>query len=162
MQEAALLLVASSQNILWGVYQDTCLIKQGKEEQKTLDALICIWQNLSAKYKISEIYYARGPGSLSALKLLHIFVHTLRILRPIRLFATDHFAFNQNFPIHAFGNQYFYKEQSEVVLRSAKEHVAKDFCLPERICVRDFSQECTPLYIVPPIQQNPALQVLKA
>lgn len=126
------------------------------EEAKTLDALVRLWMSLQNRFLIESICYARGPGSLSALKLLHVFVHTLAIVRGVGVFAVDSFYFNNARPIHAFGNQFFIKEADgiKIVARrdSANDGAECDgVTLPQELNLADFSQDSEPLYVLPPV-----------
>ncbi len=145
------MLVADKTGLLYGVYKNTEMLYCLKKELKTLDALSVMWDGVKRKHHIEQICYARGPGSLSAIKLVHIFVQTLHIVSGMKIFATDSFYFNQSAPIHAFGNQFFFKEQGEIVLRTSQEEVRGVLALPQSLRLEDFSQPTTPLYIVPPL-----------
>lgn len=150
--QASLVLITDTSGVLCGIYQDSCLIESKKYSLKTLDALISMWMEIGQDYKIDAIFYARGPGSLSALKLLHIFVHTLHIVSGIKIFAVDGFYFNQGKPIKAFGKQYFIKTpQGEMILNQLPQADEANFSLPSVIKKEDFNQIVQPLYIVPPV-----------
>lgn len=139
--------------MLWGIYQDNRLMQQHCEEAKTLDALASLWASLQGRFSVENICYARGPGSLSALKLLHIFVHTLAVVRGVGVFATDSFYFNHARPIHAFGNQFFIKESSSIKLE-ARPHLSigdSEVALPQELILAHFNQELEPLYVCPPV-----------
>ena len=139
--------------MLWGIYQDNRLMQQHCEEAKTLDALASLWASLQGRFSIENICYARGPGSLSALKLLYIFVHTLAVVRGVEVFAVDSFYFNHARPIHAFGNQFFIKESSGIKLE-ALPHLSigdSEVALPQELNLAHFNQELEPLYVCPPV-----------
>ncbi len=91
--EYSLVIVPSAKGVRYGVYEDLQLLREDFLEGKTLDALTWLWFSLKQEFEVKNIFYARGPGSLSALKLLHIFVHTLALSRGVRLFAVDSFIF---------------------------------------------------------------------
>lgn len=147
----SLVLITDKSGLLYGIYKDNRLIKSAKEEAKTLDGLTTLWYHLKQQYSIKKIYYARGPGSLSAIKLLHIFVHTLHITSDIAIFATDSFYFNHASPIHAFGNQFFIKNQEGIQLQSLQTPPNNANFLPDCLNTQDFNQETIPLYIVPAV-----------
>ena len=155
MRETQLVLVPLRDGVLYGIYQDFYLVYANKVSQKTLDALIEIWNSVQQSYRIKSIFYARGPGSLSAIKLLHIFVHTLKIVSDLDVFACDSFYFNQSGAIFAFGNQYFIQSDDGVILESSekieKSLLKNDFCLPDKLIPQDFDKETQPLYVVPPV-----------
>lgn len=151
MLKVAVVIIAGRSEIQCGIYSQNNIIEQFESKAKTLDALVEIWGSINKRYEVDSIYYSRGPGSLSALKLLHIFVHTLETVKKIKLFAVDHFYFNQEKPIRAFGNQFFKKIGEEIILESGDDICEGDFILPQVLRQEDFNQECVPLYIVPPI-----------
>lgn len=144
-----LLLIPLRSGIRYGIYHNNSLYKQGLMEGKSLDSLIGLWMEIKDKYVIGRIFYARGPGSLSALKLLHIFVHTLAITSQIELFATDSFYFSQH-PILAFGNQYFIKQHQEIVLKTFDAKIQDEIPdLPKSLNDKDFTSPLEPLYVLP-------------
>ncbi|WP_104697126.1 MULTISPECIES: hypothetical protein [unclassified Helicobacter] len=151
--KVSLVLVTHTGGVLCGVYQNNQLIKSQINTLKTLDALVDIWVSVKQCYEVEEICYARGPGSLSALKLLHIFIQTLHVISGIKIFAVDSFYFNQGKSIKAFGNQYFVKNtQGEIILhQDLLQESENKFTLPSVINKEDFSQPTQPLYIVPPV-----------
>ncbi|RDU64988.1 hypothetical protein CQA53_07030 [Helicobacter didelphidarum] len=75
-------------------------------------SFIQILHLLSYFHEISGIYYARGVGSLSAIKLTHIFLQTLYIVKKIPLYAINSFYFSNYNEIKAFGNLSFFYENS--------------------------------------------------
>lgn len=147
-----LLLIPKGNSMMWGVYEDFVLEAKGSEDGKALDSLVQILVRLQAVYKISSIFYARGPGSFVSLKLLHIFVHTLCCTRQIPVFATDSFYFDSS-PIPAFSRQYFIKkEEGDVVLSEIKGEIKLySPILPEVLICEDFCQETVPLYVLSPV-----------
>ncbi|WP_305862377.1 hypothetical protein [Helicobacter cholecystus] len=145
-----LVLLSTSSPLICGIYEDLELKERKDYECKTLDALIDLLVFLGER-KIKHIFYARGPGSFTAIKLTHIFVQTLSITKEIELYSTDTFYFNSNSPIRAFGNQYFVKEDEEIMLRSLEKVENQEFVLPQKICKEDFSRINKPLYILPPV-----------
>lgn len=145
-----LVLFSVSSPILCGVYENLSLVDQKTYLCKTLDALTDLL-SLFDEQKIGRIFYAKGPGSFTAIKLTHIFLQTLCITKEIELYSIDAFYFNNNAPIKAFGNQYFIKEEGEIVLRNFTQAQPQDFFLPSTIEVEDFSSENHPLYILPPV-----------
>lgn len=144
----ALLLIPLRDGTLYAIYKDYKLCREDFLSGKSLDALMGIWQTIKRDYEVSQIFYARGPGSLSALKLLHIFVHTLAAVRDIQLFATRHFYFSDGV-ILAFGNQYFIQDGQEIVLKTYDEKIDFIPVLPERLIPQDFHEPLEPLYVLP-------------
>lgn len=147
------MLVATKTGVLYGFYENLILVDSKKETLKTLDALTKLWLEAKAKVSVERIFYARGPGSLSAIKLLHIFIQTLVVVSEIRAFAVDSFYFNKKGIIHAFGNQYFQKdEKGQIALIVTTVQVGDDdFTLPQKLIPQDFNQPLEPLYVVPPV-----------
>lgn len=145
-----LLLLSTSAPLICGVYEDLELKESRKYECKTLDALTELFSSLSEQ-KIRRIFYAKGPGSFTAIKLTHIFLQTLSIAKDVELYSTDAFYFNSNAPIKAFGNQYFFKEDGEIVLKTLQQPVVCEFVLPQKIYQEDFSNNNEPLYVLPPV-----------
>lgn len=145
-----LVLISTSAPILCGIYEDLECKEVLSYECKTLDALTQLCEDLKDKY-ISRVFYAKGPGSFTAIKLTHIFLQTLQITQNIELYSTDAFYFNHNSPIRAFGNQYFIKENELITLKSFENLQPQGFALPQRIIQEDFGDNNEPLYILPPV-----------
>lgn len=145
-----LVLISTSSPILCGIYEEGECIQSFRYEDKTLDALTKLYQELRGR-RIERIFYAKGPGSFTAIKLTHIFLQTLQITQGIALFSLDAFYFNDNSPIKAFGNQYFIKEGEKIILKSFEGAECKDFALPKRLKSEDFGTCNEPLYILPPL-----------
>ncbi len=146
-----LLLIPLRNGIGYGIYKECNLYKQGLIEGKSLDTLIGLWIKIKEKYAINRIFYARGPGSLSALKLLHIFVHTLSITSGIKLFATDNFYFSEH-PILAFGNQYFIKYDGEIILKAFDVKIKDKIPnFPQKLNDKAFVDPLEPLYVLPAV-----------
>lgn len=113
MYEIALVCINSP--LYYGVYKDRNLIYETKKEGKTLDALHAMQCELKAKHITPKaVYYARGPGNLSALKLAHTFLHTLEVVEGIELRACDSFDLLGEVAIFAFGKRYFIKRDNEI------------------------------------------------
>lgn len=145
-----LVLFSTSAPLLCGIYEDLKLIEQKSYSCKTLDALTDLLSSLRGR-EIKRVFYAKGPGSFTAIKLTHIFLQTLQITKGIKLYSSDAFYFNANAPIKAFGNQYFIKEKGEITLHSFEQVQSCEFILPQKLNLEDFSQENEPLYILPPV-----------
>lgn len=145
-----LVLVSISSPVLYGIYEDGECIEKSSLECKTLDALTKLCEDIKSK-NIQRVFYAKGPGSFTAIKLTHIFLQTLKITQGMSLYSTDAFYFNNSSPIRAFGNQYFIKERGEIVLKKFEEVQSAEFALPQRIIEEDFGTCNEPLYILPPV-----------
>lgn len=148
-QNEALLLASFNKLTYLGRYEaqtgdDTLELKDSFiSDKKTMDALTQGYMVLDSK-KLTHVFYARGPGSLTALKLIFIFAHTLAISRGLEVRAADSFSLNDGAPIHAFKDSYFVKSGDEVVLSKGLEST---FTLPERVCKNLFTAPLnSPLY----------------
>lgn len=110
-----IVLVCINSPLYYGVYKDRKLIYEAKKKGKTLDALHAIQCELKAKHITPKaVYYARGPGNLSALKLAHTFLHTLEVVEGVELKACDSFDLLGEVAIFAFGKRYFIKRDNEI------------------------------------------------
>lgn len=124
---------------------------------------------LSYFMPIDSIYYSRGVGSLSSIKLTHVFLHTIALSRDIKIYATNSFYFSQTNEIKAFANMSFYldisKFNSKVIITdtNAKDYIyiaqssiktsynyhEYNLSLPYLLIHDDFLESCTPLYVTP-------------
>ena len=89
MKHIDIALVSVHSPLLCGIYEDNILVESMQSDELLLVGLPHIFESLlptqkqDSHYKdtrIRAIYYASGPGSFSALKLTHIFLHTLQKL----------------------------------------------------------------------------------
>lgn len=110
---------------------------------------------------IESIYYARGVGSLSSIKLTHVFLHTISLSLNIPIYATNSFYFTDNKEIKAFANMsFFLKQDSKIIKDSTNNNIelsksinpTKHFVLPNVLVEEDFCESCIPLYVTPAIQ----------
>ncbi len=134
--------------------KDTKEIKQ--VDFSVVEALQCL-TNFS---DIESIYYARGVGSLSAIKLTHIFLHTISLSLNIPIYATNSFYFTDNNEIKAFANMSFFLNQDSKTIKDDEKNCIQlsksispstHFTLPNILIENDFCESCTPLYITPVI-----------
>ncbi len=101
---------------------------------------------------IKGVYYAKGPGSFTSLKLTHVFLHTLALVHDFELYSTTGFDFNDNTPILAYANKYFVSKETGSLSDFKDLKIApKDFMLPPFLEKDKFTQLNTPFYILPPI-----------
>ncbi len=136
--------------LYYGIYDCNKLESTHCIEDKTSSALSQMYLHLkSQNLDIKNIYYACGPGNLSALKLTHIFLHTLALTQNINLFATDSFSLTDNAPIYAFGNKYFVKNNDKIEFVSLPKQSPKPFNFPKILDKSLFCLEKKPLYIIP-------------
>ncbi|WP_033760534.1 hypothetical protein [Helicobacter pylori] len=158
--ELDLALISLGDGVLLGVYQNSSLKASYTSKAKTSEALVEVFSQLFKDFKnlypaspvIKGVYYAKGPGSFTSLKLTHIFLHTLASIYDFELYSTTGFDFNDNTPILAYANQYFVSKEMES-LRDFKDLkvLPKDFMLPSYLEKDKFTQSNTPFYILPPI-----------
>ncbi|WP_033602154.1 hypothetical protein [Helicobacter pylori] len=158
--ELDLALISLGERVLLGVYQNNSLKASYTSKAKTSEALVEVFLQLFKDFKnlypaspvIKGVYYAKGPGSFTSLKLTHIFLHTLASIYDFELYSTTGFDFNDNTPILAYANQYFVSKEMES-LRDFKDLkvLPKDFMLPSYLEKDKFTQSNTPFYILPPI-----------
>ncbi|WP_104748484.1 hypothetical protein [Helicobacter cetorum] len=157
-----LALVSLGEVVLLGVYQQNCLHTSYTSALKTSEGLLEVFSQLFKDFKdtkkysslptIEGVYYAKGPGSFTSLKLTHIFLHTLALIQGFELHSTTGFDFNDNAPILAYANKYFIsKEMKNLVDFKDLEVLPKDFTLPFQLEKEKFAQFNTPFYILPPI-----------
>jgi len=138
--------VVVSKPLLIGVYKNKQLIKTIKKEGLTSDVLPEIFDELLKKYNINSIIYTKGPGSFMSIKLSYVFFKTLEIAKNIKLLAVDAFYFNENQPIKANFNSYFVKKEGII---SLEKHLKEgEFSLPQKLNVKDFSEDTAPLYVI--------------
>lgn len=111
--ELALLCINSP--MYYALYKDRELCFEAKKEGKILDCLHSMQCELQEKrIDISAVYYARGPGNLSALKLAHTFLHTLAVVEGVKLHSCDSFALLGDVAIFAYGKRYFIKQDEGI------------------------------------------------
>ena len=101
--------------------------------------------------RICNIFYANGPGNFSAIKLTHIFLQTLSIVKNIPLFCADAFHFSNSEFINAYGKVHFYKKGSEIRTKTLSAKQQNHFFLPRVLDMSIFSDKCAPLYILPAV-----------
>ncbi len=115
------MLISLGEGVLLGVYQNNSLKASYTSKAKTSEALVEVFLQLFKDFKnlypaspvIKGVYYAKGPGSFTSLKLTHIFLHTLASIYDFELYSTTGFDFNDNTPILAYANQYFVSKEME-------------------------------------------------
>lgn len=135
--------------------------QQSQKKHDSLIELSCSLYDalllLSYFNNIGGIYYSRGVGSLSAIKLTHIFLQTFTLSTQIPIYATNSFYFSQNNEIKAFGNLSFFLLDSRspldlhdciILQKSANPSL---LTLPNTLLTEDFNDPCIPLYVTPPL-----------
>ncbi|OPG63240.1 hypothetical protein BGL87_04260 [Helicobacter pylori] len=156
--ELDLALISLGEGVLLGVYQNNFLCASYTSKSKTSEALVEVFSQLFKDFKnptlpaIKGVYYAKGPGSFTSLKLTHVFLHTLALIHDFELYSTTGFDFNDNTPILAYANKYFVSKERESLTDFKDLKIApKDFKLPSFLEKDKFTQLNTPFYILSPI-----------
>lgn len=172
MHACNLLVVCISSPLYYALYDDDRLLESFSIDEKPSTALPLMYQHL-LESTFSGIYYASGPGNLSALKLTHTFLHSWAIAGSIPLYATDSFSLCLDSHIPAFGKKYFTLQNCDQIpyekapntyasnLASAKAHITHTLCesppprlafhAPSILPKERFCLPCEPLYILPPV-----------
>ncbi len=152
------MLISLGEGVLLGVYQNNFLCTSYTSKSKTSEALVEVFLQLFKDFKnptlpvIKGVYYAKGPGSFTSLKLTHVFLHTLASIHDFELYSTTGFDFNDNTPILAYANKYFVSKERESLTDFKDLKIApKDFMLPPFLEKDKFTQLNKPFYILPPI-----------
>lgn len=152
------MLISLGDGVLLGVYQNNFLCASYTSKSKTSEALVEVFSQLFKDFKnpnlpaIKGVYYAKGPGSFTSLKLTHVFLHTLALIHDFELYSTIGFDFNDNTPILAYANKYFVSKERESLSDFKDLKIApKDFKLPSFLEKDKFTQLNTPFYILPHI-----------
>ncbi|MGL2879392.1 tRNA threonylcarbamoyladenosine biosynthesis protein TsaB [Helicobacter pylori] len=155
--ELDLVLISLGDGVSLGVYQNNFLCTSYTSKSKTSEALVEVFSQLFKDFKnptlpaIKGVYYAKGPGSFTSLKLTHVFLHTLALIHDFELYSTTGFDFNDNTPILAYANKYFVSKERESLSDFKDLKIApKDFKLPFFLEKDKFTQLNTPFYILPP------------
>jgi hypothetical protein len=151
MPKVDIIVIELSTPILVGVYQEGSLIQELRSEQLSSEALPELFKKILSLYEIKSIVYTRGPGSFMAIKIAYIFLKTLCIVRNIELYATNAFTFNDNQPIKAFGKLYFEQSNGTITTKKYDEAPSMSFNLPKKINLSEYSEEITPLYVLPSV-----------
>ncbi|TSA86345.1 hypothetical protein FNE76_02220 [Helicobacter mehlei] len=99
---------------------------------------------------LQAIYYAKGPGSLMAMKLTHVFLHTLSLARSLELYSALGFAFNNNAPIKAFGKMGYVLKGDQMHLVPCDSELPP-LDLPAHLDRSVFTQDNQPIYLLPPV-----------
>jgi len=151
MPKVDIVVIELSSPILIGVYEENILIKTLSSVEYSSEALPKLFKEILSSYEIENIVYTRGPGSFMAIKVAYIFLQTLCIVHNIKLYATNAFTFNQNQPIKAFAKLYFMNDNGTITTKKFDEPIDAPFELPKNIKLSDYSEETTPLYVLPAV-----------
>ncbi len=137
--------------MLVGIYREGEIIEKIESKEKTSESLPLIFEDISKRYTLSSLYYAKGPGSFMAIKISYIFLKTVSIVKDIPLFGADAFYFNNNLPIKATGKLYFVKENGIIRTKKLESKKTGEFYLPLFLNRGVFSLDCEPLYMLPAV-----------
>ena len=146
-----LLVIGIASPLLVGVYEKGLLIESFESEEKTSKALPKILYEVSKNYNLTELYYAKGPGSFMAIKVTYVMLKTFSIVLQIPLLACDAFFFNGNKPIKAVGKSCFIKKDGKIVIEKSCSFSDMAFKLPESLDRAFFGINNEPLYILPAV-----------
>lgn len=150
MLDVELLFVTVATPMLIGVYHKQNLIESIKLNGQSSEALPSTYKYLQEKYNIIGLFFVNGPGSYMAIKLTHIFLTTVNIVKNIELYAALGFEFNNNAPIKAMGKKYFIKdEENNIILKSYDTPIEQNFFLPDILKKDIFSKDIEPIYMLP-------------
>ena len=151
MKKVDVVVIELSSPILIGVYEEGVLIQTLTSDEYSSEALPKLFKEILSSCQIENIVYTRGPGSFMAIKVAYIFLQTLCIVQDIKLYATNAFTFNQNQPIKAFAKLYFMHDNGIITTKKFDEPIDAPFELPKNIKLSDYSEETTPLYVLPAV-----------
>ena len=148
LKKVDIVLIALSNPLLIGIYEDGVLVKKISSYEKSSECLPVIFEELLQTYTIEKLIYANGPGSFMAIKIAYVFLKSLSILKDIPLFATDAFYFNNNEPIKAIGKLCFVKIASQIQTQKLEIVPEPSFRLPDRLEYNEFTTATAPLYMI--------------
>lgn len=132
MKPYNLLLLSIHQPLYYALYLDNDLVYAQTIDEKPSSALPRMYNTLKErKETINNIYYANGPGNLSALKLTHTFLHTWAIAENVKLYAAESFALLPDSFIYAFGKKYFTKSSSTTTQETLRQEIYALLCAQE-------------------------------
>ncbi|MDR1285443.1 MAG: hypothetical protein LBJ88_04500 [Campylobacteraceae bacterium] len=143
-----MLVIALSSPLIVGVYENDKLIDSFKSDEMVSDSLPKIFKKILHFFTCKELFYAKGPGSFMAIKVTYVYLKSLQIALHVPLFACEGFVFNENSPIKALGNQWFFKEKTGIALKENSIGKTKPFKLPNILDRKKFSEKNEPLYIL--------------
>ena len=141
-----IVVVALSNPILVGIYEEKKLIDSVETDEKSSEVLPLIFKDLLSKYEIKNLFYANGPGSFMAIKVSYVFLKSFSILKDIPLYARDAFYFNGNQPIKAIAKLYFVKLTTKIETQKLENAPICSFKLHDVLEYDEFTKESTPIY----------------
>ncbi len=145
------MIICLSSPLLVGLYDKDQLIKKYSSQIKTSEILPLYFREILREFDIKNLFFTQGPGSFMSIKVTYLFLKTISIVKNIPFFATDGFAFNENNPIKATGNFYFFKKDGKITTQKMDIKKFK-FNLPEQLDKTIFSDNNQPLYILPAVE----------
>ncbi|CAM2754937.1 putative glycoprotease family protein [Helicobacter felis] len=152
----ALVVLSLESPVQMGVYVEGKLTQAFESSEKASVALAALSAQAIAwctsyKLNLEAIFYATGPGSFSAMKLTHVFLHTLSVAQNIPLFGALGFVFNAYQPIKAFGKNYYCYKHGQITLCVLEEATTTPMQLPDFLDPKLFAKNPKPLYLLPPV-----------
>lgn len=134
MKSYNLLLVSIHQPLHYALYLGDDLVYAQTIDEKPSSALPRMYNALKEREALIErIYYASGPGNLSALKLTHTFLHSWAIVEGVMLYATESFVLLPKSPIYAFGKKYFTKGDDTTTQERLRQEIYALLCEQESL-----------------------------
>jgi tRNA A37 threonylcarbamoyladenosine modification protein TsaB len=151
--KTTLFVISIANPISIGIYKDGILDETLEKEGKTSDILPHIVDELLKNTSIDEIIYVNGPGSYMSIKIAYIFLKTLSITLDIPFMAISGFHLNNNSPIKALGQKYFFLESNnEIKMRFLEENeLIHSFALPQKINCNLCIEDTLPNYQLPAV-----------
>ncbi|WP_158655714.1 hypothetical protein [Helicobacter cynogastricus] len=139
-----------------GVYVCGELVRAFSSVEQVSVALVALGTQVvtwcaSCGLNLEAIFYATGPGSFTAMKLTHVFLHTLSVAQNLSLSGALGFDFNHCQPIKAFGKNYYCYEHGRIVLCTLEGVVTIPMQLPNFLNPKCFLKDPQPLYLLPPV-----------
>ena len=150
-KEVELLVIGVTSPLLIGLYENGLLIESFESKDKTSKALPKILDEVSKRYSLTGLYYAKGPGSFMAIKVTYVMLKTFSIVLNTPLLACDAFAFNGNKPIKAVGKSCFIKKDGNIAIQRNCSNNDMIFKLPHNLEKSYFDTDSEPLYILPAV-----------
>jgi len=142
------LVIPMANPLLIGIYRNGEKVDELKGEKGgyTSDQLPRLMEKILETYRVTGLYYLRGPGSYLSIKLTYLFLKTLQIVYNIPFKGAEGFPFSENGVIKGVGGAHFVKKEGIISLVRGVE--PGGFKLPEKLDYSLFSEETAPLYFL--------------
>lgn len=149
LPNAILLLLTISKSAVVTIYGENGSLQESQTLQgKLTDSLYAAVKDLESRYNITQVAYAKGPGSFMGLKLGYIFLQTYSSVKHIPFVAASSFIFADE--IHSNGNRWFVKRGNEIDLIT-KNSTINPIVAPTQIDLACFDGAVEPNYILPAV-----------